>query len=66
MAQFHQGLPEQKAETQQLSVCRSSEGLCSLCVHVLVRPCGSRDSCHPPWHLLFPEEVKRSYGLTWI
>lgn len=41
-------------------------GLCSLCVHASVCTFGSQDSCHPIWHLLFPEEMKQSCELRWI
>ena len=68
MAWLHQGLPKQKAETQQLRGCSAGAlWACVFCVCMpLCVPCGSQDSCHPIWHLLFPEEMKQSCELRWI
>lgn len=63
IAPFHQGLREQEAETRQLRMCRSSEGMCSPCAHGFVCTWGLWGSCFPPWHLPVLGEVKQSLGL---
>ena len=47
MAWLHQGLPKQKAETQQLRGCSAGAlWACVFCVCMpLCVPCGSQDSC---------------------